>query len=374
MSKNEEERKMSKSKKLGSVVVAVSMVMILFTGCGKNTKKEMVEAYQEMQKASQVDYTVTVPKFDLKTTGQDSNQVAAYMKIINTQLNSFKVSGSTIKSGKTTQTDVNIEFYGQKIPVTVKANDSTAYVSLQSIEKIMQLVVAFKPELAGQLDEAELKELSKQYVEMTPESSSKSEQQNAQKMVKLATESLVAYFQKMDEKRFTEKDKVLSVTLKKNDLTSILSDLNQRLAKEAGSEKISSSEMEKSLKDIKSFDLKAEYNKDKKVWTFINDTAIAVEGSGTASFEMNYKVTPKNIKNVKIDLPKKENILSESEAKTVVEDLFSQHLSDDDFNELMQQVTTNKDLLDENAKTNLLTTYKDYLSEQQYQELEKALK
>lgn len=374
MSKNEEERKMSISKKLGSVVVAVSMVMILFTGCGKNTKKEMVEAYQEMQKASQVDYTVTVPKFDLKTTGQDSDQVAAYMKIINTQLNSFKVSGSTIKSGKTTQTDVNIEFYGQKIPVTVKANDSTAYVSLQSIEKIMQLVVAFKPELAGQLDEAELKELSKQYVEMTPESSSKSEQQNAQKMVKLATESLVAYFQKMDEKRFTEKDKVLSVTLKKNDLTSILSDLNQRLAKEAGSEKISSSEMEKSLKDIKSFDLKAEYNKDKKVWTFINDTAIAVEGSGTASFEMNYKVTPKNIKNVKIDLPKKENILSESEAKTVVEDLFSQHLSDDDFNELMQQVTTNKDLLDENAKTNLLTTYKDYLSEQQYQELEKALK
>ncbi|MFC0234286.1 hypothetical protein ACFFIF_09820 [Vagococcus entomophilus] len=365
---------MSISKKLGSVVVAVSMVMILFTGCGKNTKKEMVEAYQEMQKASQVDYTVTVPKFDLKTTGQDSDQVAAYMKIINTQLNSFKVSGSTIKSGKTTQTDVNIEFYGQKIPVTVKANDSTAYVSLQSIEKIMQLVVAFKPELAGQLDEAELKELSKQYVEMTPESSSKSEQQNAQKMVKLATESLVAYFQKMDEKRFTEKDKVLSVTLKKNDLTSILSDLNQRLAKEAGSEKISSSEMEKSLKDIKSFDLKAEYNKDKKVWTFINDTAIAVEGSGTASFEMNYKVTPKNIKNVKIDLPKKENILSESEAKTVVEDLFSQHLSDDDFNELMQQVTTNKDLLDENAKTNLLTTYKDYLSEQQYQELEKALK
>lgn len=365
---------MSKSKKLGSVVVVVGMVIILFTGCGKNTKKEMVEAYQEMQKASQVDYTMTLPKLDMKTTGQDSDQTAAYMKMINAQLSSFKVSGSTVKSGKITQSDVNIEFYGQKIPITVKANDRTAYVSLQSIETIMQLVVAFKPELANQLDEEELKELSKQYVEMTPETSSKSEKQNAQKMVEIAKESLASYFQKMDEKRFTEKDQVLSVTLKKNDLTNILSDFNQRLAKESGSGKISSSEMEKNLKDIKSFELKAQYNKEKKVWTFINDTSVAVEGSGTTNFEMNYKVTPKNVKGVKIDLPKKENVLSESEAKAIVEGLFSQHLSDDDFNELMQQVTTSKSSLNENDKTNILTMYKDYLSEQQYQQLENALK
>lgn len=357
-------------------LACISLSIMLLSGCGKHPKKEMIEAYQEMTKSNAVSFKITVPKFSMETTTEANEQAKAYSSIINTQLKAVKVTGETLKSGNKEQANMDIEFYGQKIPFEVKTTDKKGYLSLKSLQKVFDIATTFKPDLKNQVDTTSLKIISTKYL-MLDLKNGATASKNSKKVAEIINSSMKSYVNQLDEKRFKEKDDIISITFTKSDMKKIVVDVSKKLSKEKnlGIEKISGREFDKDTKELKKFNLKVQYNKKKKVWTVYNDAKAEASQEGIFNYELKYVFTPKNSKNIEIKLPSKENSLTDSEATVLIEKIMSSpRLSDDDFNKLLEKVKENKASINEESKTSILKEYKAYLTEAQYNQLATALK
>ena len=372
-------------KRLGTLV-GVTCALFVLTSCGSTPQDEFVKYMEGQQKQTEgtYDFKFAIKELDLASSPETANN--PMMGMIATQLKDMSVTGtmkSNTKQDNAFSMDMKINALGMEIPVNMMGSfgkEPKMYMATDIMEYFMTIVSSMSGmDMTAGTDYSQLKGKYMDVYAMddTMDQATWTDMvkdiEKAQKNQEKLNKKVIEYMKGLDKKTFTKEKDVISHTFTDKEIVELL--------------KVVSEDSEADMTDIK--DAFKEFDKvaikvdldtkaDKTSMTIdMAPKAAAAETAGFKSISLLFEGTLKD-KKAEIVFPKKEDILTQKQ----MEEFFPEApaaglptaITDEEFTELKSALEEAKGSIDEATKKELLATYKDFLTEAQYKEIEALLK
>ena len=235
----------------------------------------------------------------------------------------------------------------------------------------VNIMKEFNAEMA--FDAKEIEKLKGKYVQMTEEDMKKNA--NNKTDTSLAYENfdwefLGNYLNTLDSDSFEKKDDTIKRTFTKKDIKGYID-----YAKENGSkeEKKAVKELEKNLDDLTKYEQTTTLNTKKHTQKTKMKIA-AKNDDSTVSMDLTMNSQAKDSKK-KITLPKSADTISMEEFQKILDDAQKNEslVSEEEFNELLDAIKQGRGQFTQAQIDQIKSTYKPYLTEEQFKQLEEAL-
>ena len=372
-------------KRLGTLV-GVTCALFVLTSCGSTPQDEFVKYMEGQQKQTEgtYDFKFAIKELDLASSPETANN--PMMGMIATQLKDMSVTGtmkSNTKQDNAFSMDMKINALGMEIPVNMMGSfgkEPKMYMATDIMEYFMTIVSSMSGmDMTAGTDYSKLKGKYMDVYAMddTMDQAAWADMvkdlEKAQKNQEKLNKKVIEYMKGLDKKTFTKEKDVISHTFTDKEIVELL--------------KVVSEDSEADMTDIKDafkefdkvaikVDLDTKADKTSMVIDMAPKTAEA-EAAGFKSISLLFEGTLKD-KKAEIVFPKKEDILTQKQ----MEEFFPEApaaglptaITDEEFTELKSALEEAKGSIDEATKKELLATYKDFLTEAQYKEIEALLK
>lgn len=371
-------------KKLGTVAT-LSLAVVVLASCGKSPQDEFV-SYMESQNKQTVgtwDFKMNIE--DIEVSDPSTDKAAnPMMNMMVTQMKDAAISG-TMKADFEKEMafglDMKVKALGMEMPVNMVGSfgkEPKMYLATDIYEYIMNIVGSMSQGAVdtSKMDMSKLKGKYIDVLDIDADTAGKKELQDASKQLQQSekdrqemAKKYSEFLKGLDKKTFTKKDDVISHTFTKEEMTKLV-----KIVSENAKDK--DADLDKAFDDLKDITVTANIDV-KKDTTKVSMKMTPKEDTGIKSMKLKFETTMKD-KKADIKMPKKEDIISSKE----LEKMFPQgapvgqkeEVSDAEFQEVLKAIKEHKDQIDDKTKEELLTTYKAVLSEEQYKEIESALK
>ncbi|ODJ74367.1 hypothetical protein BFR45_07590 [Brochothrix thermosphacta] len=373
-------------KKIKLALLIILSVIIL-AGCGKSAKEEFFDyTKKNVTENSSNDISMTIKDIKLTADMKDSPEA----NVMITQLKDIKVTGSMQHdvSEKATNTKLNIEALGQKIPLEFISKNDDMYFSLDIFRGISKIASQFNSELPS--DEKTLSAFDGKYLKLSDADTLEIDSKSATNLTKEFQKEVSNYFTSLDEERFTKENDVVTFKLTKKDVVVLAEKFNTLSKSKKEYKEFVIPDFDEMIKNLpKALDVKFNLN------TKTNDLAVALTSTFDKkdegfidSIEVLYNYKP-NDKQVAIKLPAKKEIVNVKEIEAILAPYLSDELdeeldeeldgdfnmADDEFKELVKELEKEDFSSFSAAESDeLLEEYEPLLTEKQYKTIEKIFK
>lgn len=360
-------------KKLKLVMVA-AFALVLFAGCKQKPQEEFTAELAKQSEMNAGTYSLVIDKLTIAGESEDA-RTRASMDLGAKMISGTKISGDYLKDSekKRIAMDMNIDVLGQKIPMDffMDQKKKTMYLSTGFMTETVNIMKEFNAEMT--FDAKEIEKLEGKYVRMTEEDMKKSA--NSKTDTSLAYENfdwefLGKYLNTLDADSFEKKDDTIKRTFTKKDIKGYID-----YAKENGSkeEKKAVKELEKNLDDLTKYEQTTTLNT-KKHTQKTTMKITAKNDDNTVSMDLTMNSQAKDSKK-KITLPKSADTISMEEFQKILDDAQKNEslISEEDFNELLDAIRRGGGQFNQDQIDQIKRTYKPYLTDEQYKQLEEAL-
>ena len=358
------------------VVMVLAFALAVFAGCKKPTQDEFTAELANQSQMNAGEYSLVIDNVSIKGEGDETDAPArASMEMAAKMINGTKISGDYLKDDekKLLQMSMNVELLGQKIPVKffMDQKKKSLYMSTEMLSEISQIAKEFGSE--APINESDLQKLKGKYIhieekDLKDQGASKA---NADVISGGFNSKLFRdYAETLDSDSFEKKDDTITRTFTKKDIQDFI-----KYAKENGNddEKKTATDLEKQIKDLTTYEQKVTV--DTKKHTQKTTLKLAGKNKGTTvSADVKIDNQAKN-SDEKVELPKKADTVSTEEVEKIFSNTkeSSSMVSDEDFNDLLEAIRSGQAQLTQTQIDQLKRTYKPYLTEEQYKQLEEAL-
>lgn len=357
------------------MVMALILALVFFAGCKKETQKEFTAELAKQNEMNAGEYSMVIDKVSI-AGGEADAATRASMEMAAKMINGTKISGDYLKDSekKAVAMNMNFDLFGQKIPLEffMDQKKHSFYLSTQFLSEITEIAEAF--DAAVPYSEKDLESLKGKYIHFNEEdmkdlagaqgdTSSFSKQTDS----KLFSE----YMDTLDSDSFEKKDNTIKRKFTKKDIKDFI-----KYAKENGNkeEKKAIKNIEENLDELTKYEQTTTLNTEKHT----QKTTLKIAAKNTDETSYSFEVTLNNKakeSKKKVQLPKEANTVTTDEvAKTFSAAQEKDALvSDEDFNDLLEAIRSGQTHLTQTQIDQLKRTYKPYLTEEQYKQLEEAL-
>lgn len=361
-------------KKL-KVVMVLALALVFFAGCKKETQKEFTEELAKQSEMNAGEYSILIDKMTITGEEEDA-QTRASMDMAAKMISGTKISGDYLQDSEKELVDLNmnVDVLGQKIPINMFMDQKkqSMYLDTGFMTEMMNIVKEFNADVSFEAKDFE--KLNGKYIHITEEDMKK------QADSKTDTSALTAgfngklfreYLDTLESDSFEKKEDTIKRTFTKKDIKGYI-----KYAKENGSkeEKKAVKELEKNLDDLTKYEQTTTLNTKKH--TQKTTMKIAAENDGaTVSLELTMNNQAKE-SDKKVELPKSADTISMEEFEKIMEDTQKKNnslVSEEDFNDLLDAIRRGGGQFSQTQIDQIKRTYKPYLTEEQYKQLEEAL-
>ncbi|MGX6970364.1 hypothetical protein [Vagococcus bubulae] len=379
----------------------VVKMMILFTvglglvGCTGKTADEFVGRMESVNNKKNNDMTVDISLSDIEMTTENSQNPMVNMLV--TQLKETKISIHNIRDSKEdslVETNVQFDLMGMSIPMSLVGSMKETpkmYLSTDSLSSIMEIVQSVSGETSP-VDQETLNSLKGKYIDI----SDLSENQNKtntltdlgkelsvnEKFNQAYAKEVVSYIKSLDAKTFEKKDNKITHTFTFDEIKEMIK-LSDKVIKSNDEFKTmdttdSKTVIEDLVKEFKDVSVKLAVDTKKNTMDFkVNmKPAEDTNDSGLKKLVMSGKVSSKSSKET-VTLPSKDKIISSEEInKLTTSGQQTTKISDEEFSEFLKAAKAGKEngTITEETQKEVLEAYKEILTDEQYKQLEEALK
>ena len=360
-------------KKLKLVMVA-ALALIIFAGCKKETQKEFTSALAKQAEMNAGDYSIVIDKVSIKAEDADA-PTRTSMEMASKMISGTKISGDYLKDSKKNLLAMNMEFdaLGQKIPIEFFSDqkNKSVYLSTEFLTEATEIAKEFGKEIP--INDQDLKELQGKYVHITEEDMKKTAEGKTSKATisgNIDSKLFSDYLDTLDSDSFEKTDDTIKRTFTKKDIQGFI-----KYAKENGNkdEKKAAKDFEKNIDQLTKYEQTTTLTTKKNTQKTTLKLAAKSDGATvTADLTMNNQA--KDSKK-KIQLPKKADTVSMEKIEEILSSAQSSSalISETDFNDLLEAIRSSGSQLTQTQIDQIKRTYKPYLTEEQYKQLEEAL-
>ncbi|MDT2600844.1 hypothetical protein P7D85_13745 [Enterococcus hulanensis] len=356
------------------VIMVIALALVVFTGCKKQTQKEFSEELAKQSEMNSGEFSAVIDKLTIET--EDSDAPTRTMTDMAAKLISgTKVSGNYLIDFKKEllATNMTVDNLGQKLPIElyIDGKRPSTYMSTAFMSELVDIVKEFNPDIP--FDAEMFEEVEGKYI-LDDQKESK-EKDDAKTDVGTLSESLNSdlvsdYLGTLDPDSFEKKEDTIKRTFTKKDIQNFI-----KYAKENGDKdaKKEVKELEKNIDDLTEYKQTVTLNTKKHTQKSTMKLTVKSEDT-TSTIDLTMNNKPKD-SDKKIKLPKKADTISMEEFEKIIEDAQENTslISEEDFNELLSVIRSNGSQLSQAQIEEFKSTYKPYLTDEQYKQLEEAL-
>lgn len=356
-------------------VMALAFVLVFFAGCKKETQKEFTQELGKQSEMNAGDYSIVIDKMTITGEEEDA-QTRASMDMAAKMISGTKISGDYLQDSEKELVglNMNVDVLGQKIPINMFMDQKkkSMYLDTGFMTEMMNIMKDFNADVSFEAKDFE--KLNGKYIHMTEEDMKK------QADGKTDTSALTAgfngklfreYLDTLESDSFEKKEDTIKRKFTKKDIQGYI-----KYAKENGNkdEKKAAKELEESLDELTKYEQTTTLNTKKNSQKTTMKIAAKNEGT-TMSLDLTLNNQAKESKK-KVELPKSADTISMKEFEKILEDTQranSSPIDEEDFNNLLDAIRRGGDQFTQEQIDQLKRTYKPYLTEEQYKQLEEAL-
>lgn len=362
-------------KKL-KVIVVMGLALVFFAGCKKETQKEFSA---ELAKQSEMDagnFSILVDKMSIESEDADTDaSTRASMDMAAKMISGTKISGDYLKDkeGKRMEMNMNFDLLGQKIPLNffMDQKKKSVYMSTEFLTEINEIAKAFSTEVP--IEAKDVEQLKGKYIHITEEDMKKQagnktdvDSFSGDMNSKLFRE----YLDTLESDSFEKKEDTIKRTFTKKNIQGFI-----KYAEENGNkdEKKAAEDLEKNIDQLTDYEQTTTLNTKKN--TQKTKMKLAAKNNGTkVSVELSLDSEAKN-SDKKVQLPKEADTVSLEKLEEILAPAQGQNaqVSDEDFNDLLEAIRSGQAQLTPAQIEQFKNTYKPYLTDEQYKQLEEAL-
>ncbi|MGG5370232.1 hypothetical protein [Enterococcus sp. AZ196] len=356
------------------VIMVLAVALVFFTGCKKQTQKEFSEELAKQGDMNAGEYSAVIDRVAIEGEDADKQTRTSIYKI-EKMISGTKMSGNyqiDFKK-KLLAMDLSIDGLGEKFPIElyVDGKRPSLYISTDFIPELVNTIKAFNPDVpveAKQFDDLKGKYLFDDQKKSKEKGDAKTDADTLSGT--LNSQLFSDYLNTLDPDSFEKQEDTIKRTFTKKDVQNFV-----KYAKENGDkeEKKDAEKLEKKLKDVTGYKQTITLNTKKHTQKSVMKLAVKNKDM-TVKLDMTVNNQAKK-SDRKIKLPKAADTVSMEEFQKIIEDAqkSSTMISEEDFNDLLEVIRRNGSQLSQQQIEQFKSTYKPYLSEEQYKQLEEAL-
>ena len=368
-------------KKLG-ILLSVSGIFLL-ASCGKSAKDEFLDYMEAQSQQTQGTWEFKMGIDDL-TLAESSEASNPMVNMLATQVKDMSLAGtvkSNTKEDNAFAMDMTFNGFGMSIPLNMvgKVGDEPKiYLATDMMEYLVSIVNS----MAGTntAEQVDMTAFKGKYIDLlsTDQETLKAFNEgfeSGQKESAELSKKQMEFFKKLDKKSFTKNKNVLSHTFTKEEFIELIKLTDQET---------DTATITEAFKEFQ--ELSAQVDIDTKTDKVTVKMTMKPEANSEAaasftSIGLTLETTLKD-KKADIKMPKESDILTNEEVQTLFPTeaiaestgLGDTTISDEDFKEVKAAFEENKDQIDEATAQEILTAYKDVLTDAQYKEIEDLFK
>lgn len=356
------------------MVMVLALALVFFAGCKKETQKEFTAELAKQSEMNAGDYSIVIDKMTITNADADA-RTRASMDMGAKMISGTKISGDYLKDSekKLIAMNMNIDVLGQKIPIKtfMDQKKKSLYLSTDFMTETANIMKEFNADVS--LEAKDLEKLKGKYVHMTEEDLKEmtSGETDTDSLGKSTDSKLFSeYLDTLESDSFEKKDDTIKRTFTKKDIQGFI-----KYAKENGSkdEKKSIKELEENIDELTKYEQTTTLNTKKHTQKTTMKIAAKNDGA-TYSLDLTMNNQAKESKK-KVELPKSAETMSMEEFEKVFENTQKNNslVSEEDFNDLLAAIRSSGNQLSQAQIEQFKRTYKPYLTQEQYKQLEEAL-
>lgn len=356
------------------VVMLFAMALMFFTGCKKQVQKEFSEELAKQGEMNAGEYSAVIDKVTIEASeGEEADaSTRATLDVASKMIGGTKITGDYLVDFKKERLAMNatVDVLGQKLPVELLYDGKrpSVYMSTEFMSELVNIIKEMNPDIPFEAETFE--QLNGKYVYDDQKDPKDSKEEAETLSETLHSQLFVDYLNTLESDSFEKKEDTIKRTFTKRDIQNFI-----KYAKENGSkeEKKDAKELEKKLKDLTKYEQTTTLNTKKHTQkTVMNVTA--KNEMNTVSMEMTLNNQAKNSKKT-ITLPKSADTISMEEFQKIIVDAQNSDslVSDEEFNDLLDAIKSGRSQFNQTQIDQIKSTYKPYLTDEQYKQLEEAL-
>ncbi|MDT2597962.1 hypothetical protein P7D52_12660 [Enterococcus dongliensis] len=355
------------------MVIVIALALVFFSGCKKQTQKEFTAELEKQREMNAGNYAVVIDQLAIKSATDNASQRAS-MEMAAKMISGTKISGNYLKDSKKklwTMT-ADLELLGQTIPLEffMDQKKQSVYLDTVILTKLTEIAKEFDAQVP--IKAKDLEALKGKYIHITKDDLE--EQRKKQPTTALSgnfdSKLFSEYLETLDADSFEKKGDTIKRTFTKKDIQGFVS-----YVKEHGDQ----DEQQTAKELAKNSDQLTKYKQtilmNLKKHTQKTTLAITAEDEGTTvTLGLTLTNQAKNSKKT-IQLPKKVDTVSIEKLSEIIASGQAQEslISEAEFNELLAVIESSQTQLTQPQIDQIKETYKPYLTDQQYKQLEKVL-
>lgn len=345
-----------KLKKWGLGVLTTLSVFLL-SGCWNDPRTEFIEALSKAgsSAAEASKFEVTIEDFNYSGGDTESN---FYMSMLIGQLKEISLDGSfaSDEEKEISETEVNLNAYGQVIPFQFVTEKEKMYLSTSFVTGALDIATAFQYPVnvsESDLEKLEGKFIDIDYITDQSDEDKKDDDKDSGSGFDLGlikkTKEIMDIF---DKETFTKKDDVISHTFTKKEILAVMEALKDyaKEAKDKESQKAFTEGIDTLKSSFDTLKIKVSVNtKTNKINSTITMSYLYEDTGVEMDTVLKLKVTPQK-KSGEIKVPGKRDILSEERFDVIMDAIFApeeEEETDESALDLYQQMYGDEYYLDE---------------------------
>ncbi|MBO0457029.1 hypothetical protein JZO77_09815 [Enterococcus hulanensis] len=356
------------------VVIVIALALVLFAGCKKQTQKDFTAELAKQNEMNAGKYSLVIDKMTYSNDDADA-RTRASMDMASKMVSGTKISGDYLKDTKKklVAMDMTVAVLGQQIPVELVSNqkDHSIYVNANLATEINEILKVFSSDIS--IEAKDLEQLKGKYIHATEADLKKiisSKTDTAVTGNKVNSKLFSEYIDTLEPDSFEKKEDTIKRTFTKKDIQGFI-----KYAKENGNkdEKKSVKALEKNFDQLTKYEQTITLNT-KKHTQKTTMTVAAKKDDTTVSVDLTMDNEAKE-SDKKVQLPKKANTVSMEKLEEIVGSAQKEEslISEEDFNDLLEVIRRGGGQFSQTEIDQIKRTYKPYLTDEQYKQLEEAL-
>lgn len=356
------------------VIMVIALVSVVLTGCKKQAQQEFAEELIKQGEMNSGEFTAEIDKVTIEAKDADAptrtmTDMAAKM------FSGTKISGNYLIDFKKEllETDMTVDSLGQKLPIDlyIDGKRPSVYMGTAFMSNLVDILKEFNPDIP--FDTEMFENLEGKYI-LDDQKNSKGKDSSKTDVSALSkslnSELFIDYLGTLESDSFEKKEDTIKRTFTKKDIQKFIKFIKENGDKDV---KKDAKELEKNIDDLVEYKQTVILNTKKHTQkSTMKITVKSDETTGTIDLTTNNQAKDSN---KKIKLPKATDTISMEEFEQIMEDAQknSSMISEEDFNELLDTIRSNGSQLSQTEIEQFKSTYKPYLTDEQYKQFEEAL-
>ena len=357
------------------LVMVTALALVLFAGCKQKPQEEFTAELAKQSEMNAGNYSIVIDKMTITGNDNDDDRTRAAKDLGAKVISGTKISGDYLKDSekKLLAMNMTVDVLGQKLPIDsfMDQKKKSLYISSDSLKETMSIIKQFNINASFELKDFD--EIKGKYLHITNDelkriipSMANSDLLSGTPNSKLFSE----YLDTLKSDSFEKKDDTIKRTFTKKDIQNFI-----KYTKENGNkdEKKAVKGLEKKLDDLTKYEQTTTLNTKKHTQKTIMKIT-AKNDNSTVSMDLTMNTQAKESKK-KITLPKSADTISMEEFQKILDDAKKNEslVSEEELNELLDDINQGRGQFTQAQIDQIKNTYKPYLTEEQFKQLEEAL-